>query len=334
MDFADLIKSSILEIAKNPDEAQRIVSYLESLDWSYLFSEEKPAHERKVQGVWERDWEGKKPEIDVWSGSLQESSGVYSLGAGFCDYCDNAVEDVYPFRYIDFITIGWLYRSSAHRNFFPSGDGSDLHWMRDDIERVRRDGRYCLACVSRLEDSIGVINPLRPCDGCKKAFPDSLLDWHEKVQPFKYGYCPSCFNKRLEQVKITCTQCGERTAEYPHHNSIMCAKCSVEYGQYPIVKSNLLLARRRGLPATLTDSQWKQTLDDFENTCAYCRSGPYQVLEHFLPLSSGRGGTTASNCVPACFSCNSLKSSHLPEEIPKLRIEDIERVQAYLARRR
>ncbi len=49
----------------------------------------------------------------------------------------------------------------------------------------------------------------------------------------------------------------------------------------------------------LTLEQWLETLEYFNNKCAYC-GGPFEVLEHYL----AEAGTTVSNCVPACFSCN------------------------------
>ena len=56
---------------------------------------------------------------------------------------------------------------------------------------------------------------------------------------------------------------------------------------------------------TLTTKQWQFTLKYFNFRCAYC-SGPYQVLEHVVPVELG-GGTTYTNCVPACNSCNTCK---------------------------
>jgi 5-methylcytosine-specific restriction endonuclease McrA len=85
------------------------------------------------------------------------------------------------------------------------------------------------------------------------------------------------------------------------------------------------------LPATLTFEQWQQTLKDFDNKCAYCLTGNYEVLEHFIPLIFG-GGTTEYNCVPACSSCNGIKSDQHPSMISaSSRITDaLQRVQRYL----
>lgn len=58
------------------------------------------------------------------------------------------------------------------------------------------------------------------------------------------------------------------------------------------VQHHVNMARRYGLPSTLTLPEWLETLSYFSWTCAYCRKAPYAVLEHIQPVVSG-GGTTA-----------------------------------------
>ena len=72
-------------------------------------------------------------------------------------------------------------------------------------------------------------------------------------------------------------------------------------------------AAKLGLPATLTLEQWIVTLDHFNWVCAYCQ-GKYTVIEHFVPLSHGKG-TEKDNCVPACHKCNSHKGTRHPSQI-------------------
>ena len=78
------------------------------------------------------------------------------------------------------------------------------------------------------------------------------------------------------------------------------------------VAANLRRAAQSGLPATLTDAAWAQTVHDFRGLCAYCSREEYVLIEHFVPCSSG-GGTTAGNCLPACAACNSIKRARLPD---------------------
>lgn len=100
------------------------------------------------------------------------------------------------------------------------------------------------------------------------------------------------------------------------------------------VKFHRQRAKDMGLPSSLTPRQWLQTLDDFQWQCAYCRIQAYKILEHFVPLCLG-GGTTASNCLPACEICHAYKRDRHPSTL--LDHEQlgpaIERLQAYLAGR-
>lgn len=85
------------------------------------------------------------------------------------------------------------------------------------------------------------------------------------------------------------------------------------------------------LPATLTVEEWKMTLEYFHHACAYCEVNSYQVLEHFVPPPEVRG-TTSSNCVPACVSCNSIKGDQDPRVVsPTSALAGaLQRVQIYL----
>lgn len=73
-----------------------------------------------------------------------------------------------------------------------------------------------------------------------------------------------------------------------------------------LVDINNYRTRKAGLPSTLTQAQWEATMKYFNRRCAYCQKSQYVELEHFVPVRRG-GGTTYSNCVPACGSCNTCK---------------------------
>lgn len=93
---------------------------------------------------------------------------------------------------------------------------------------------------------------------------------------------------------------------------MVCKDCEKEYqAELQRVRTQLYRAKSANLPATLTLAEWLNTLKRFHHKCAYCQVKPYEVLEHYIPIIRG-GGTTAENCVPACFTCNSQKSSKEP----------------------
>lgn len=75
-------------------------------------------------------------------------------------------------------------------------------------------------------------------------------------------------------------------------------------------------AKKRGLPNTLTDQEWRNALAYFNGCCAYCDRSPslfdyYKVLQHdhFVPLSKG-GPYTAQNIIPGCQTCNDAKHDY------------------------
>lgn len=84
-------------------------------------------------------------------------------------------------------------------------------------------------------------------------------------------------------------------------------------------------SRKSNCKADLTIEQWTQTLEYFNHACAYC-GGTYEIIEHYIPVSRG-GGTTASNCVPACDRCNNVKDNRGNQS---MRIYNNRRVIDYL----
>ena len=82
----------------------------------------------------------------------------------------------------------------------------------------------------------------------------------------------------------------------------------------------------------LSLEQWLQTLADFNWMCAYCKACKFQVLEHFLPVNIA--GTTAKNCIPACYNCNSIKRDRTGYALyPLFGKEVIEYIAEYLEKR-
>lgn len=66
------------------------------------------------------------------------------------------------------------------------------------------------------------------------------------------------------------------------------------------------------LPNTLTKEQWAGVLGEFHNTCALKENGKQITKEHFIPLSTGHGGTTIENIYPMEANLNVDKSGKNP----------------------
>jgi 5-methylcytosine-specific restriction endonuclease McrA len=70
----------------------------------------------------------------------------------------------------------------------------------------------------------------------------------------------------------------------------------------------------RNLPNDYTVDDWQRALEFFGYGCAYCGDTANRIdQEHFIPAAM-HGGLTRDNIVPACKSCNRLKSNKDPLE--------------------
>lgn len=136
--------------------------------------------------------------------------------------------------------------------------------------------------------------------------------------------CPECFAEKAV-FQATCIGCQQGTPALVDM-AYTCPSCE------PMkisVSNNNTRARKAHLPATLTLRQWVQAMRYFEGKCAYC-NGPYQCLEHYVPLSLG-GGSTADNCLPCCYRCNLRKKNLHPDDFAALfPAFNLERIRAYL----
>lgn len=99
------------------------------------------------------------------------------------------------------------------------------------------------------------------------------------------------------------------------------------------VRERVWRARERAiqiqLPATLTVEQWLRTLEHFKWKCAYCEQRPGVIIEHFIPLPLA--GTTAENCVPSCYACNSKKGCVHPDFVTTIPRQVLDTIQSYLS---
>lgn len=120
------------------------------------------------------------------------------------------------------------------------------------------------------------------------------------------SYCPACW----EPIRVRHKKIVEAARQEQAKQERLAARYQREA---KAVKRHNERAVTAGCEATLTISQWLETLERYNWSCAYC-GDPYAELEHEIPIVRG-GGTTAINCVPSCRPCNRTKSSKHPDEI-------------------
>jgi HNH endonuclease len=169
------------------------------------------------------------------------------------------------------------------------------------------------------------------CGACHENFPRSQMSKIQGWNPHFY-YCPACQEEIKRQHAYTCAVCQLSYVSMKTlsgNKTLLCPSCKDE-GQ--VVKSNLGRAIAYRHPATLTLPEWIATLRYFNWTCTYCRERKYELLEHFIPLKHDGGGTTAENCIPACYACNVRKGDVHPAKLGSIfQPENLSLIQEYLA---
>jgi hypothetical protein len=123
----------------------------------------------------------------------------------------------------------------------------------------------------------------------------------------------------LRERVSRCERCGSLDADWYkiRRTRRLCEPCAESlFRRLRKTSTNigpaLATARRLDLPATLTLDEWTRTIEHFKDCCAYCGKD-WDVVEHVTP-SNRAGGTTFTNCLPSCHSCNRFKGSKTLEE--------------------
>lgn len=176
---------------------------------------------------------------------------------------------------------------------------------------------------TRLEE---IANREVYCTRCKTTARRRDLISLEDVPGHRYDQvCSTCAERIKGERARTCVQCGATFYNHrPNGTHPYCASCAPQRISEEVrVSQQNWRTAQEGLVSDLTVTQWLATLEHFQRMCAYCQAVPFTDLEHVIPVTAG-GGTTWTNCVPACSQCNHRKRHN---NIPR---ETMERVGAYL----
>jgi 5-methylcytosine-specific restriction endonuclease McrA len=243
------------------------------------------------------DWQQEFDEIRI----SQEESTRFEMehvnrhilqGGGYCDSCTALHPRLYS----------WPYRDTEYESF--------RYW------------HFCQKCFRKHSPSAEPY--LTFCSSCGR-----MMRYESGYSENYELYCCHCIAEVLERNFITCVGCGKKTTNFSKRDRFRCNDCRL-IPHRAHVATHLSRARMAGTPATLTVPEWLATIEHFEKKCAYCRQRPYEVLEHFIPITQG-GGTTADNCVPACTSCNGRKSGRpVNEFVGSFPAENIDYIRRYL----
>ena len=79
------------------------------------------------------------------------------------------------------------------------------------------------------------------------------------------------------------------------------------------LRASRLRRRAQSAGTGISGAEWREILDFWQHTCAYCGAGGALEADHRIPLA--RGGTSEkANIVPACPACNRRKHTLTEDE--------------------
>ena len=237
--------------------------------------------------------------------SIKDIENTATLRLTYLHMCDN--------NYCAAMLLDWMYAFKDYCMKFMEGQDEYEYDLRNRICVIDKD-KFTAFGLFKEEDISPALLILQ-----SKGYIASISFSNEQDNQFYIEFRPESVNPTYWQNLETERAKALKEEEELQHNHRLETK-RVTY--------HLKRAETLALPATLTLEQWLATLEYFEWQCAYCQQAPYQVFEHFTPLFHG-GGTTYTNCVPACCRCNAIKSDSHPS-VFKDKIKNFEPVQNYL----
>ncbi len=164
-------KYAILRIAKTPEEAQMMVSYLQSLDWQQVFLERKQTEDASIHSY------------------LKLMHEIIEQGGGYCDECKELVKKLYSWPYtcdVDTIAERSRYWRYCWKCFYRNQDNA-----------IRRISFYDWCCRC---DICGSLIPRK-----------SVYKIDNILEKRSHYVCLHCVEKEAERQFIICQVCGKKT---------------------------------------------------------------------------------------------------------------------------
>lgn len=206
------------------------------------------------------------------------------------------------------------------------GDVEHFHRHRDAFKPRCKECRGSTFGIKKINQVKDAKEGHKFCSQCHEEYPanDKYFFKHSGASDGLTSRCKDCWGGGETGVKVhhnrgredgmwychVCEKEYERTRENFYGGPsaatldgmfIYCKDCHYR------VTDERKRAERHGVEYDLTESDWVEVLNHFNNKCAYCGTrGDKLEKDHVVPISAG-GDTTKSNIVPCCKSCNSSK---------------------------
>lgn len=183
-------------------------------------------------------------------------------------------------------------------------------------------GSWCKECwgipygVHQINKTYKAQKGHKFCAVCEKEFPFSYFS---KTKDNKDGHHSTCKQCSSIKAKEYSSRPLVKTARKKYFKAWRKKYYSTEKGIAMNLKHvNIRRSRKANTIYNYSTSVWKETLESFNHSCAYCGKTEVPLhQEHVIPLSKG-GYYTKRNIIPACQFCNSSKHDRdLSEWYPK-----------------
>jgi hypothetical protein len=191
-------------------------------------------------------------------------------------------------------------------------DVTNFNKCGKDNDRLRG---WCKACYKQYKeawktknkDKITAYNEKYKIDN-KDLIKQRNDEWHRTHKEEEREYKKEHFKEYYAKNKDRINEKGKR--HYINNKSRyrqLSKEWAINNKDKVNISSQIRRMKKKELPYNLSEEQWVQIKNDFDNKCAYCGQEMPLAQEHFVALSKG-GEYTINNIVPSCQSCNSSKS--------------------------
>lgn len=185
-----------------------------------------------------------------------------------------------------------------------------------------RKSPVCRSCIyfkkAKAYESNGVIYKL--CRDCHTHLPLSCFSVNNPKRGYfgRNGVCMGCMRVRFKKYREADPETIlERGRRWREENPDKMREAKKRWTERNPEKSRAQGQRRRArlrkLDNSLTDQEWRLTCEIFDNKCALTGSEDIS-MDHFIPVSTGTGGTHSGNVYPLSKSLNFSKNNKNPFE--------------------
>lgn len=177
------------------------------------------------------------------------------------------------------------------------------HRIQAALSKEKRFARVC-ACGASIATRY---HNARSCEACTQRVTDEGHRRYAELNQAKAHASKTAYRlrKAAERGAGNCTDCSV-TVKRPRK---YCEPCSAERKRVTrLVSQNRRRVRLEGQSLDVSETEWRDCLEEHDHRCAYCLHRVSLTMDHVIPVSAG-GRNEISNIVPACQPCNSRKGN-------------------------